>query len=309
MSGNPQCSVQRCTDCLDDLKDPFEYASVSYSAHGCYSLCMSEPGPTGSADPEAETPDKAQIATPKAVDLPATAAVVTALATFALAVAALVALHGKEQQAAVIALVVVALLFLGWYLARRKYQSWPIIAAILIGLLGGMAAFAGFGWWNSRHQVAAVSQVRSGGKHKSTNGQPLAPAVGIRFLDPQPGGLVKQCPRIDGTGRIPAGYGLWIIVVPDTSMKPKQYWIEAQAKPAAPGYWAAAESVSIDSPSVRKPINADLYAVLVDRKWSNYLATSSATGNFSAASLPPSVVGGVIGPITVTRVSGTGTCR
>ena len=284
---------------------------MSYSAHGCYEFISLNLGRQALLIPKRRHPTRLKSQPRKLLlicrDLPPSSRR-WRRSPWPLPLSLL--FTGKEaQQAAVIALVVVALLFLGWYLARRKYQSWPIIAAILIGLLGGMAAFAGFGWSNPRHQVEAVSQVRGGGKHKSTNGQPLAPAVGIRFLDPQPGGLVKQCPRIDGTEGMPAGYGLWIIVVPDTVMKPKQYWIEAQAKPAAPGYWAAAESVSIDSPSVRKPINADLYAVLVDRKWSNYLATSSATGNFSAASLPPSVVGGVIGPITVTRVSGTGTCR
>ena len=270
---------------------------------------MPEPEPISPAGTEAENSEEDQTAKHGAVDLPIVASLATAIASCVLAIVAFVALHGKQQEIGLIALAFVVPIFVVFLPVSRRFRGWPIAGPLLISLLCGTLALAGFGWWNSSHQVTGVGQPRSEGSRKGANSQPQIPALHIRFQDPQPGGLVKQCPRIDGTGTIPAGYGLWIIVVPDTSMQPKQYWIESQAKAEGPDYWAAAESISIDGPSIKKPISADVYAVLLDRKWSDYFAVSSATGSFSATSLPPTVAGGVIGPVTVARVSGTGICR
>lgn len=91
-------------------------------------------------------------------------------------------------------------------------------------------------------------------------------------------------------------------------MFPQQYWIGAQATADGPGFWSVNSSVSIDNAST-SGVDADLYAVILDKQWSDYFALSSAEGNFDATALPPTVKGGVIGPITVTRISGSGTCH
>lgn len=283
------------------------YARLAEQVKARYSYHMSASESKTPAGAEAGSSNSSSPQKRGVVELPTTAGVLTAVGTLALAVFTFVALHGRQQQYAVIALAFVVpggLLY-----ASRNYRAWPIVAPLAISLFAGMFALVGFGWWNSSHQVTRASDSRPEGNHKSTNDQSLVPALDINFLDPQPGDFVKQCPRIDGTGRIPAGYGLWIIVVPDTSMQPKQYWIESQAKAQRPDYWTAVESVSIDGRAVKKPISADIYAVLLDQEWSNYFAVSSATGNFSATSLPPTASRGIIGPVPVTRVSGTGTCR
>jgi hypothetical protein len=234
--------------------------------------------------------------------------VITAIGTLALAAAAILALTGIRLQAALVLLTLVLPLALGRRLfALRKDRRW----ILLITLFAGLLAISSFGWWDSysnRHETRGAGRSALG-QSPNISDSPLPAANGrIGFLDPQPGELVKQCPRIDGFGVIPPGDGLWIIVVPDTNTAPTSYWIEAQAKSDGPDLWTAADSVSIGNPST-KGINADIYAVLIDKKWSDYFAVSSAEGNFSATSLPPTTAAGVIGPVTITRVAGTGSCH
>ena len=126
----------------------------------------------------------------------------------------------------------------------------------------------------------------------------------IAFLRPQDGDHVKQCPAIEGTGQIPADKGLWIVVVPDTAAQPRQYWIESPAEMDGPDHWTASGPVSIDKPKV-SGVSAYIYAVLIDKGWSDYFTKSTAGGDFSAQSLPPSGTT-VAGPVTVTRVSEPG---
>jgi len=261
---------------------------------------------------EANTGDQDQTADHRTSDPSVLAAGGTAIATLVLAIVALFALPGIRLQAIVVLLAFVLPLVLGLLVAAIwKKRRWPIGGLLLIGLFAGLFAIAGFGWWDSyqNHHVAGAATKPTPGHSLRSSSTPLpAASSGIRFLDPQPGDLVKQCPRIDGAGVIPQGYGLWIIVVPNTNMVPKMYWIESQAKSDGPDHWTATDSVSIDKPSTTG-INADIYAVLIDKKWSDYFAVSSANGNFSATSLPPSSVGGGFGPVTVTRVSGAGSCH
>jgi hypothetical protein len=232
----------------------------------------------------------------------------TAIGTMALAAVAILTLTGIRLQAALVLLTFMLPLVLGRRLfVLRKDRHLPL----LISLFAGLLAVSSFGWWDSYS-----GQHKTGGAGKPSPGQgtkisdsPL-PAVnsGISFLDPQPGDHVKQCPRIDGVGAIPPGDGLWIIVVPDVSTVPRSYWIEAQAKSDGPDHWTAADSVSIGNPSTNG-INADIYAVLVDKKWSDYFGVSTAEGTLSATSLPPTSAAGTIGPVTITRVAGTGSCH
>lgn len=264
---------------------------------------MSDTERTGPPSSGAETVDRDQ----RAADPSILPNVVTAIATLALAVVAVVELHGRQLEAAVVGLAVAAPIIFGLLPGSRKFRGWPLAGPLLIGLLAGLLAIAGFGWGNSHNHATSVGRSEPG--HGLNSSQKQSPVkINISFLDPQSGQSVKQCPRIDGMGKIPSGYGLWIIVIPNTNMSPKLYWIESQAKNEGPDYWIATDSVSIDGPATAG-LNADVYAVLIDRKWSNYFAVSSANGSFSATSLPPTVAGGIIGPVTVTRVSGTGTCR
>lgn len=235
--------------------------------------------------------------------------VFTALATIVGPVVAVVALRGPQQEVAVIVLAFLTPLSLLVLAARRRARGWPIVGPVLISALAGALAIAGFAWWHASHQSQPGAKPRSPGERGSAGRQPHLPPVHLRFVDPQPGDIVKQCPRIDGAGTIPAGYGLWIVVVPDTKMHPNLYWIEARARPAGTGFWKAAESVSIGSPLVKKPINASIYGVLLDKQWNHYFAISSATGNFYATSLPPTLPNGIIGPVDVIRLGGIGTCR
>jgi hypothetical protein len=131
-----------------------------------------------------------------------------------------------------------------------------------------------------------------------------ATANQIRFLQPQNDEQVKRCPVIDGSGQIPADEGLWIIVVPDPTAKHEQYWIESPAKMDGPEHWSATERVYIDSTN-SIGVNAYIYAVLLDKKWSDYFAASSAEGNLSARSLPPTATI-VAGPVSVMRVADPG---
>ena len=179
--------------------------------------------------------------------------------------------------------------------ARRTLDiGWAtVLAAVILavsGVIGGVIgrATATAPGKSQPHNAPSVSDLSQAKSH-------------ITFQDPQPGDHVKQCPRVDGYGQIPASEGLWIIVVPNTAEQPKQYWIESPAKMDGPDHWSAADPVSIDAPKANG-VNADIYAVLMDKRWSNYFAGSSAEGNFSASKLPPST-SVIAGPVTVTRIA------
>jgi hypothetical protein len=126
----------------------------------------------------------------------------------------------------------------------------------------------------------------------------------ITFLQPATGADVKRCPAVGGSGQIPADEGLWIIVVPDIAAKHKHYWIESPAKMDGPDHWSATNPVYIGSANTAG-VDADIYAVLLDKNLSDYFAASSAEGNLSARSLPPTATI-VAGPVTVTRVADPG---
>src|SRR5450755_595925 len=234
-----------------------------------------------------------------------------AIATILAGIAAYFALPTLRLQDAVIVSVIVLPIGVGLLLpAVRRYHHWPVIGPIMIGLLAGMLAVTAFGWIDSSgHRIVHASGTHPAkGSSKPSVGPTSLASSDIGFLDPRNDALVKQCPQIDGTGVIPPGYGLWIIVVPNTNVESKEYWIESQAKADGPDHWSATNSVSIGSPT-SSGINADIYAVLIDGKWSDYFAISSASGNFDATSLPPTPPGGIVGPISVTRVSGAGFCH
>jgi hypothetical protein len=123
----------------------------------------------------------------------------------------------------------------------------------------------------------------------------------VAFLDPQNGAQVMECPKIDGTGRVPPNMALWIIVVPDIAATPKLYWIESQAKASGPDSWSAASAVSIGPPD-ENDRNAYIYAILLDKDWSAYFAKINPDAQLWATLLPPHN-SPAAGPVTVTRVA------
>jgi hypothetical protein len=179
--------------------------------------------------------------------------------------------------------------------SRRKViiaaASTGIVAVTAIGVLSAGA-------------LTHSSSSAPTGQHQSHASGISAAESSIAFLRPQNGDHVKQCPAIEGSGQIPASKGLWIIVVPDSAERPRQYWIESQAKMDGPDHWSTIDPVSIDAPG-SNGIDAYIYAVLIDKKWSRYFAASTAGGNFSAQYLPPTETA-VAGPVTVTRVAEPG---
>jgi hypothetical protein len=238
-------------------------------------------------------------------------AAISTITSILAGIAAYLALPTLRLRDAIVVSVIVLPICVGLLLPGvRRYRNWPVIGPIIIGLLAGMLAITVFGWIDSlgnRIAHAPRTPTVRGSPHPSVGATSLA-SSNIRFLDPQNGALVKQCPQVDGTGVIPPGYGLWIIVVPNTNVESKEYWVESQAKADGPDHWSAINSVSIGSPAT-SGTDADIYTVLIDRKWSNYFAVSSASGNFDDNSLPPTSPGGIEGPISVVRVSGAGFCH
>jgi len=175
---------------------------------------------------------------------------------------------------------------------RRQRRSLKIASsALVVGVTVVGALYAGV-------VAAPGSNAVSPANHKST-GHRATHHVDVRFLRPQDGSLVKECPPVTGSGQIPADMGLWIVVVPDTSEKPKQYWIESQAKMDGPGHWSAISPVYIDARN-SNGVKAQVYAILLNQDWSNYLAASTSPGGFFATQLPP---GSVIGPVNLVRVA------
>lgn len=189
--------------------------------------------------------------------------------------------------------------------------AWISALATLIVALTGVGYL--FGRVSAPTQPVAGSRTGGTSLTSNTPDSPATPSPDspaavtesqIAFLRPQNGDHVKQCPVIEGSGQIPSNKGLWIIVVPDSTANPKQYWIESPAKMDGPDHWSASDPVSIDSPK-SNGVDAYIYAVLLDKKWSDYFAASSAEGNFTAQSLPPTETTAA-GPVTVTRVAEPG---
>jgi hypothetical protein len=94
-------------------------------------------------------------------------------------------------------------------------QGLAVVIAAIISVAGGVAgAFIGRATVSGSHPIQSKSS-----PHPTGTSSP--PTSNIVIRTPRSGSKVKQCPQISGTGHIPAGYGLWIIVVPDTSQQPK----------------------------------------------------------------------------------------
>lgn len=184
-----------------------------------------------------------------------------------------------------------------WAMLNRMGQDkvWRMLALILVGVIPLVVVsdviFAGVDIFNAGKEAGTAPPGTSTSTSTST----------IAFLDPQNGAQVKECPKIDGTGRIPPNMGLWIIVVPDIAATPKAYWIESQAKSTGSDSWSAASPVSIGPPD-ESGRNAYIYAVLLDKDWSAYFAKSTADAQLWATLLPPHS-SPAAGPVTVTRVA------
>ena len=198
------------------------------------------------------------------------------------------------------ALFVAVLLILRlWAMLNRMGQDkvWRVLALILVGVIPLVVVsdviFAGVDIFTAGKEAGAAPRGTSTSTSTSTST--------IAFLDPQNGAQVKECPKIDGTGRIPPNMGLWIVVVPDIAATPKAYWIESQAKATGPDSWSEASPVSIGPPD-ESGLNAYIYAVLLDKDWSTYFAKSTAGAQLWATVLPPHS-SPASGPVTVTRVA------
>jgi hypothetical protein len=187
---------------------------------------------------------------------------------------------------------------------KRKLTLDPGVAVVIAALIGVAGVVAGA--FIGPHVTASKSTAGPVASRSRPAGTPSLRASKIVIQTPRSGDKVKQCPQIGGAGHIPAGYGLWIVVVPDISQQPRQYWIESSAAPDGPDHWSATSSVSIGAPATSKT-NAYIYAILISQQWSSYLAHSTVEGNFWAKSLPPTIA--VAGPVTVTRTAGAGFCH
>ena len=158
--------------------------------------------------------------------------------------------------------------------------------------------------------VTAFSVLVAGWVTPSASPQPSHPSESssaqgnITFQEPQDGDHVEECPKVvEGYGQIPAGKRLWIVVVPDVSEPPKQYWIESEAKSDGPDHWIAASAVSISGPDDSGV--AYIYAVLLDKQWAQYFSFGNAKENFYSSSLPPTD-SPIAGPLTVIRIAEPG---
>jgi hypothetical protein len=129
---------------------------------------------------------------------------------------------------------------------------------------------------------------------------PSSQTIDIQFLEPSIGDHVAQCPHVSGIGDIPTDTGLWIVVVPNILDDPPAYWIGARAKTDRTHHWSIVEALSIGAPNLDNA-KAELFAVLVDREWSDYLAASSAHGNLESSRQLPGRV--VAGPLSITRIA------
>lgn len=184
---------------------------------------------------------------------------------------------------------------------RRKWSVDQGIALIVVALISAAAGYFGkTGAVNGNPQPRPTVTVTA--SQQAT--KPSLVKSDITFQEPQDGDRVRQCPIVEGYGQIPAGETLWIVVVPDTSEQPRQYWIESRAKMDGPDHWHAVDAVSIDTPKT-SGVNASIYAILLDRRWGAYFSSSTAEGNFYASSLPPTD-SSVAAPMTVTRVADPG---
>jgi hypothetical protein len=182
--------------------------------------------------------------------------------------------------------------------SRRRYQAIGVAAgnaavtvAALVGLAVGSAA----------PSASPLPSRLSASPLPSRPSESPSAQGNITFQEPQDGDRVLECLKaVEGYGQIPAGKGLWIIVVPDASEPPLEYWIESEAINDSPDHWITTSAVSIsiaDDSGV-----ANIYAVLIDKQWSQYFSSSNADAMFHSSSLPPTD-SPVTGPLTVIRIA------
>ena len=176
-----------------------------------------------------------------------------------------------------------------WYVYRKKEVT-ILVGTVTGGAVLTVALGAGIGY--IARQPVNVS-----------TGAPQIATSGLSFRSPQDGARVKECLQVSGAGSIPSGMVLWIVVVPDISATPESYWLESRAVPSGRNSWAAESKISIGPPD-SSGVTAYIYAVLLDKQWSDYFEASSADAKpILYAPLQPPHSGAVVGPVTVTRVA------
>jgi hypothetical protein len=185
---------------------------------------------------------------------------------------------------------------------KRSKWRWPVqyvVVPITTALIAAAATYLALTKSND-HTNSQPTPVASGTASASPGVGQVA--ANIKFAYPHPNQRVPQCPRIDGSGTIPSGMKLWIIVIPNTKVDPNDYWFGAVATPDGPNRWQA-RSVSIgELRSVG--FHAQLFAVLMDAQWADYLDHAlGAAGRLDASSLPPGST--VAGPVHVIRAKDT----
>jgi hypothetical protein len=123
-------------------------------------------------------------------------------------------------------------------------------------------------------------------------------AANIKFLEPRQGQQVPQCPKIVGSGTIPPGDSLWIMVVPNVDKNPSDYWFGNLAISDGADGWHA-KSVSVASAG--DTFHARLYAILLDERWGEYLKRIGFDSNQDVNELPPALA--TYGPVDITRTA------
>jgi hypothetical protein len=136
---------------------------------------------------------------------------------------------------------------------------------------------------------------------RTPGASPSLTASAIAFDEPRNGDQIKQCPKIEGTGIIPAGKGLWIVVVANSAERPKQYWLVSPAEMDGPDHWSTAHAASVGDPGMQGE-KSEIYAVLIEKTWSDFFTKSNVAGAFSAQGLPPTA-DVIAGPVEVSRVA------
>jgi hypothetical protein len=185
-----------------------------------------------------------------------------------------------------------------WYRYRGKEVTIPV-GTVTGGAFLALALGAGIGYIARQPVNVATGAPQRQGVPTATS----TATSGLSFRSPQNGARVKQCLQVSGNGSIPPGMVLWIVVVPDISATPEQYWLESRAVPSGRNSWAAESKISIGPPD-SSGVTAYIYAVLLDKQWSDYFEASSADYQPSLyAPLQPPHSGAVVGPVTVTRVA------
>lgn len=182
--------------------------------------------------------------------------------------------------------------------SRQRYQAIGLAAAaaaVTVTALSGLAA-----GWAAPSASPQPSQPSASPQPSHPSESPSAQG-NIVFQEPQRGDHVLECLKVvEGYGQIPPGKSLWIIVAPDASEAPRQYWIESEARNDSPDHWIATSAVSISAPDDSGA--AYIYAVLLDKQWSQYFSSGDAKAMFYSSSLPPTD-SPVAGPLTVIRIA------